>query len=351
MNVMTKIGSWIAVSLALSFQVCGAAESSIAGAGSSAAAPLYRSWAQAYSKTSGIAVNYDASGSSVGLSKVHERATDFGGSDMPPSETEMLKNGLVAFPVAITGITPVVNLPKIGDGQLRLSGEVLARIFLGDITQWDAQEIARLNPGLSMPKLPIKVVVRSDGSGTTYNFADYLSKVSPAWKTQHANPSSLAWPVGFMAAKGSEGVAAVVKQTAGAISYIDFSYVGDEQLNPVQMKNAEGEFVKPSSMAFRVALSNSEWSSKGVFSSTLTNCPGKGSWPLTMGTFVVLQQVANKPEQTRQVLKFFNWAFSHGDALVAQNNFIHLPDHIQAAAFKVFTSIKDKNGQPVGLTL
>ncbi len=326
-----------------------AVEPGINGAGSSAAAPIYRSWAEEYGRTKGVALSYEPSGSSAGLKKIRERATDFGGSDVAPSDADLARDGLVVFPIAITGIAPVVNLPKIGDGQLRLSGEVLAQIFLGEVTDWNAAEIAQLNPGLVLPRLPIRLVVRSDGSGTTYNFADYLAKLSPTWKDKRGVRTSIAWHESVLSARGSSGVVELVKQTVGAIGYVDFAYVSEHQLNAVQLRNAAGEFLKPSNAAFRQALNNSDWVSSGVFTSTLTNKPGKGSWPLTMGTFALVPQVSDQPEQTRRALRFFVWAFTHGDELVQKHNFVRLPDRVQAAAFRAISGVSDKAGNNIGM--
>lgn len=324
---------------------------SITGAGSSAAAPIYRSWAKAYARATGITVEYDPIGSSAGIKKIRQNEVGFGASDVAPSAKELTDGGLATFPVAITGISPVFNLIKISDGQLRLSGEILSRIFMGEISHWNAPEIAALNPGIALPDETIKVIVRSDGSGTTYNFADYLSKVSSKWKTTHGAKTSIKWADGFIGAKGSDGVAKAVKDTPGSIAYIDHGYVKEYGLSTAQMKNAEGDFVRPSVSAFKAALVNSEWATSSSFSETLTQKPGKGSWPITMGTFVVIPKVANNPEQTLAALRFFAWAFLNGDTLVQENNFVRLPDRVQAAAFKTITSIKDKSGAPIGMAL
>ena len=321
------------------------------GAGSSAAAQIYRAWAHEYQRSAGVEVSYDSVGSTMGLKRIKAREIAFGASDVAPSEAELSAAGLVVFPIAITGIVPVINLPKIGDGQLRLTGEVLARIYLGEIVQWNAPEIAHLNPDLALPNLAIKVVVRSEGSGTTYNFADYLAKVSAVWRDKRGVESRYEWPQSFVAVKGSEGMAVTVEATPGAIGYVDFDYVDDHRLNPIQLRNAEKDFVLPSAAAFRIALSRSEWSSKGKFSSTLTDMPGKGSWPITMGTFVLVPQVADKPEETKKALAFFVWAFTHGDALVQKHNFVRLPDRVQALAFRTIASVKDKSGRLIGLGL
>ncbi|MFC5523539.1 phosphate ABC transporter substrate-binding protein PstS [Polaromonas jejuensis] len=323
----------------------------ITGSGSSAAAPIYQRWAQAYQKATGVGLAYEPIGSSAGLKQIRAHETHFGASDVSPSEAELAKDGLVIFPVAITGISPVVNLPKVGDGQLRLTGDVLARIFLAEITQWNAPEIVKLNPGYTLPDAPIKVVVRADGSGTTYNFADYLAKLSPTWKSKYGVKTSFDWPANFLAVKGSDGVVKAVKETTGAIGYVDYGYVKDNMLVTVQLKNLEGEFTKPSIFAFRSALTGSEWVSKGLFTGTLTNQAGKGSWPITMGTFVVVPKIADQPEQALRVLKFFVWAFVNGDALVQANNFVRLPDRVQASAFKAISSVKDKAGNALGMSL
>lgn len=324
---------------------------SFSGAGSSAAAPIYKSWAREYQKSTGIALGYEPVGSSAGIKKISARESDFGASDVAPPEAELAKLGLTAFPIAITGIAPVVNLRKVGDGQLRLTGDVLARIFLGQIVQWNAPEIAELNPGLVLPDMPIKVVVRSDGSGTTYNFSDYLAKVNPQWKTQFGVKSSFTWPEAFVGAKGSDGVVKAVKETAGAIGYVDFGYVKDNKLSAVQLKNTKGEFLSPSIASFRAALLASDWSVKGQFVGTLTAVDGKNCWPITMGTFALVPTVADKPEATLKALKFFVWAFTNGDALVQESNFVRLPDRVQALAFKAISGVKDKNGLAIGAGL
>jgi phosphate transport system substrate-binding protein len=343
---------WVMLAGLLVFmQTSIAASQAVTGAGSSAAAPIYESWARGYQKASGVGVQYESIGSSAGMKKIRAREAGFGASDVAPSDAELRKDGLVVFPIAITGIAPVVNIPKVGDGQLRLSGWVLARIFMGEIAQWNDPEIVQLNPGIKLPDLPVKVVVRSDGSGTTYNFADYLAKISPAWKGKYGVKTSITWPAGFLGAKGSEGVVKAVKLTTGSIGYVDFGYVKDNKLSAVQLKNSEDEFLMPSIDAFRDALANSEWVSKGTFTSTLTNKPGKGAWPITMGTFALVPQVTDKVDETLRALKFFVWAFLNGDTLVQENNFVRLPNRVQASAFGAIATVKDKEGKLIGLNL
>lgn len=323
----------------------------VTGAGSSAAAPIYRSWAKAYAKATGSRVDYDPVGSSAGMKKIQQQAVGFGATDVYPTDKELMEHGLLALPVAITGISPIVNLPKLQNTQLRLTGEVLSRIFMGEISRWNAAEITALNPDVPLPDLPIQVVVRADGSGTTYNFADYLGKVNPKWKTSYGVKTSIAWPAGVLAFKGSDGVAKGVRDTVGAIGYVDHGYVAEYGLTAVQMKNADGVYVKPSVDAFKAALTHSDWSATGAFNSTLTQRPGKSVWPITMGTFVVFPKVTQNPDQTAKALKFIIWSFLNGDTLVQENNFVRLPDRVQASAFKLITSIRDNQGKPLGMSL
>jgi phosphate transport system substrate-binding protein len=319
------------------------------GAGSSAAAPLYSNWATAYEKATGSKLVYDPAGSSAGLRKIKAREVAFGATDVAPTRAELDKEGLAVFPTAISGIAPVVNLPKIADAKLKLNGTVLARIFMGGITQWNAPEIAQLNPGLQLPALSIKVIVRGDGSGTTYNFAEYLAKVSPDWQTQYGVKTTITWPSTFLVAKGSDGVAKAVRDTAGAISYIDFGFVIENQLTSVQMVNAAGEVVSPSRESFRQALVASEWVTTGNFTTTLSNMSARGAWPITTATFAVVPQVADKPQELLPSLRFFAWSFTKGDELVQQSSYVRLPTRVQAAAFKVIASVRDKSGMPIGL--
>ncbi len=337
--------------LLISLPPSAAADQTIMGAGSSAAAPVFQVWAREYQKSNGSRVAYDPSGSSGGMKKIRAREVDFGASDVAPPATELTAQGLVVFPIAITGIAPVFNLPRLGDTPLRLTGAVLARIFLGEIRQWNAPEIAQLNPGIRLPAIPITVVVRSDGSGTTYNFADYLAKVSATWREKNGVKTTFAWPEDFLGVKGSDGVVKGVKGTVGAIGYVDFSYIADNNLSTIQLKNAEGEFVKPSNASFRNALSSSEWVSNGSFNTTLTNISGKGAWPITMGTYIVMPLVTENPEQSQHTLKFFIWAFVNGDRLVQDSNFVRLPDPVQSSAFKAISSIKDKAGNRIAIAI
>lgn len=324
---------------------------SIKGAGSTAAAPIYQTWAAEYQKLGNVGLAYELIGSSAGLKKIRENTTDFGATDVMPSSAELVKSGLVAFPIAITGVVPVVNLPKMVDQTLKLDGIVLARIFMGEINTWSDPQIKQLNPSLKLPDMPIKVIVRSDGSGTSYNFADYLAKVSPAWSAKFGVKTSFNWPEIFIGAKGSDGMAQAVKANAGSIGYVDFGYVQTYGLKAVDLKNAQGRYVSPSNQAFRDALAHSEWFSKASFAGTLTNQQGNHSWPITMGTFALFPKNTERPAETARALEFFVWAFMNGDKLVQKNNFVRLPDRIQSLAYKIISSVKDKSGAPLNVKI
>jgi phosphate transport system substrate-binding protein len=318
------------------------------GAGSSAAAPLCQAWARAYHKVSGAALAYHAAGSPAGLGAVRAGETGFGFSDMAPPDTDLVSGGLVMFPVGVTGIEPVVCLPNVAHGQLRLTGEVLARIFMGDITHWHAPEIAQLNPGIALPALPIHVVVRAGNSGTTGVFADYLAKVSPVWNERFGIRCSYDWPAGFEAVAGSEAVATAVAQTEGAIGYVARGHVRGNRLACAQLLNADGEFTAPSSHAFRSALVYSEWATAGSFATTLTHRPGRASWPIAMAAYAILPQVVGRHAQTA-ALRFLAWSFLNGEAIAAQNHFVSLPHGVQAAVSDTIKSIRDTAGNPIGI--
>lgn len=325
----------------------GAGATDITGAGSSAAKPIYAKWAEAYSKTSGVKLHYEPIGSSGGIKQIKARAVDFGASDVAMSAAELKKEKLINFPSAISGVVPVINVPGIKSGELMLSGEILADIFAGKITYWNDPAIAAVNRGLTLPKTAIVTVVRQDGSGTTYNFTDYLSKVSTGWKDAFGTNFTIKWHEHAMPAKGNAGVATAVQQTGGAIGYVDYNYVVQEHLNYVLLKNRDGKFVAPSATAFAAALNHSDWLKKAAFEEMLTDKAGASSWPITMGTFVIIPQATQQPESTIAAMKFFCWGFIQGDHLIAGMDFVRLPDAVQARIFKELTKVTDGKGKPL----
>ncbi|MES2933951.1 MAG: phosphate ABC transporter substrate-binding protein PstS, partial [Pseudomonadota bacterium] len=281
-----------------SFLIClslSASAIEITGAGSSAANPLYSKWADAHIKTVGIKVSYEAIGSSGGIKKIKADSVDFGASDVAMSQEDLNKFKLINFPTAISGVVPVVNLPGIKAGDLQLTGEVLANIYSNKVLRWNDPAIAALNPGLNLPKIAIIAVARQDGSGTTYNLSDYLSRVSTDWNTTYGKNFTISWPAAISQVKGSSGVVDMVKATSGAIGYLDYNYVVQERLSYVQLRNRDGKFVAPNGDSFRSALNNSGWKSNGAFEEMLTNKPGADTWPITVGTFAILPQRAKNP--------------------------------------------------------
>lgn len=317
------------------------------GAGSSAAAPVYRVWSQEYVRKGGEAITYDPVGSGAGMERIRRQDADFGASDVIAAKADLQKDDLVMFPTVVSGVVPVINLPRL-TRPIKLSGDVLARIFLGEIGTWNAPEIAALNPDEPLPGLPIKVVCRSDGSGTTYNFSDYLSKVSAAWKGRFGVASKHAWPAAFMAVKGSSGVSQSVRRTPGAIGYIDYNYVLEDGLTDVQMLNSAGKVVSASTRSFRSAVVQSAWFARGDFSETLTNMQGDASWPIVMGTYVAVPRVARNSARATRVLRFFTWAFANGDALADKVRFIPLPEKVQAKAFREIAAVVGGAGETIG---
>jgi phosphate transport system substrate-binding protein len=343
-----------ALSMAAGFLVltqAAVAGDTINGAGSSAAAPVYKIWAAEYARSQGAALNYDAIGSGAGMAKINKREVDFGASDVIASEADLKKNDLVMFPTVITGVVPVVNLPHVGPNALRLTGEVLARIYLGQITQWDAPEIKALNPGLALPGHPIKLIARSDGSGTTYHFSDYLSRVSPAWKQKFGVASKFEWVPGTLAVKGSGEVSKTLRATPDAIAYIDYNYTIDDELVAVSMKNADGQFVAPGVEGFREAVTHSAWYSEGNFAGEINDLPGAKTWPITMGTYVAVPRVAQQAERTKQALRFITWSYLHGDALARQAKFVPLPEKVQASAWREIAKVTSGSGELLGAQL
>lgn len=336
------------VLLALLQSPAAQAAQTLSGAGSSAAAPVYRAWAQAYGHKHDVQLQYDAVGSSAGLQKIKTKEVAFGASDVAPADADLQRDHLILAPLFVTGITPVVNLPTIASGKLRLTPEALAGIFLGTITRWNAPAIQGANPSLTLPDLPIKPVVHGDGSGTTYYFSDYLSRVSPDWKLRFGAKTSLDWPAGFLSAKGSDGVARAVKATVGAIGYLDCNYVAEQGLATVQLRNASDEFVSPGAPGFKAAVRASDWYTKGDFHGSLSNLAGHGVWPITTGSFVLLPKVSDQPANTARALHFLLWSLLKGDTAVEGLSFVRLPDHIQALVFKTLSSVTDTHGKPLG---
>jgi phosphate transport system substrate-binding protein len=319
----------------------------ITGAGATFPYPIYAKWADAYKKQTGIGLNYQSIGSGGGIKQITAKTVDFGASDMPLKPEELDKSGMIQFPTVIGGDVPVVNLKGVNAGQLKLSGAVLADIYLGKITKWNDPRIAQLNPGMSLPTGDINVVHRSDGSGTTFIWTNYLSKMSPEWKSKVGEGTSVNWPVG-VGGKGNEGVASYVQRIDGAIGYVEYAYVLQNKMTYTQVKNREGAFVAPSAKAFQAAAAGADWKAAPAMYLILTDAPGKDAWPIAGATFILLHKTQDKPDNARQVLKFFEWAYDKGDSMAEQLDYVPLPDSVVRliqASWKA--QLKDPAGKPI----
>ena len=296
----------------------------ITGAGATFIYPLVSKWSDDYNKATGHRINYQSIGSGGGIAQIKAATVDFGSTDKPLSSEELAAAGLAQFPSAIGGVVPVVNLEGVTSGQLRLTGLVLADIFLGNITAWNDPKIATLNPGVSLPSTRINVVHRSDGSGTTYNFVNYLSKISPQWKDTVGEGTSVEWP-GGIGGKGNEGVAAYVKQIKGSIGYVELAYASQNGMSHVQMQNAAGSWVQPEPASFQAAAATADWASAKDFSLVITNAPGADAWPITATNFMLMYKQPKDAQRSAQTLAFFKWAFENGQPQAQELDYVPLP--------------------------
>jgi len=321
-----------------------AAAQDVTGAGATFPAPLYARWAADYNKATGQRINYQSVGSGAGLRQIRGRTVDFGASDMPLTDDELAKDGLLQFPTAIGGVVPVLNVAGIETRQLRLTGPVLADIYLGKVTKWNDPAIAKLNPGLKLPDAQIAVVRRADGSGTTFIFTNYLSKVSPDWKEKVGEGTAVNWPTGA-GGKGNEGVSAFVQRLPNSIGYVEYAYAKQNKMPYALMSNASGAFVAPNDETFKAAAANADWSK--TFFQILTNQPGKDAWPITGATFIMMHAKQDKPQHAAAALRFFDWAFKNGDKVADELDYVPMPDSVKATIRQQWTKIADGSGAPV----
>jgi phosphate transport system substrate-binding protein len=319
----------------------------ITGAGATFPYPIYAKWADAYKKSTGVAMNYQSIGSGGGIKQISAKTVDFGASDMPLKPEELNKAGLLQFPTVIGGDVPVVNLKGIQAGQIKLSGAVLADIFLGKIKAWNDPAIATLNPGLKLPATDVNVVHRSDGSGTTFIWTNYLSKASAEWRSKVGEGTSVNWPVG-VGGKGNEGVAQYVQRIDGAIGYVEYAYVLQNQMAYAQVRNRDGSFVAPSAKAFQAAAAGADWKSAPGMYLILTDAAGKDAWPIAGATFILMHKTQEKPETGREVLRFFEWAYEKGDGMAEQLDYVPLPDGVVRLIQGIWkTQLRDPAGKPI----
>ncbi|MGE5470092.1 MAG: phosphate ABC transporter substrate-binding protein PstS [Bacteroidota bacterium] len=333
------------IALSLGAATVSALAAEITGAGASFPAPVYAKWAEAYQKASGNKVNYQSIGSGGGIKQINAKTVDFGASDMPLKAEVLEKDGLVQFPTVIGGVVPVINVAGVQPGHLRLTGAVLADIYLGKIAKWNDKAIADLNPKVTLPAIDIAVVRRADGSGTTFIWTNYLSKVSDEWKSKVGEGTAVQWPTG-MGGKGNEGVAAFLQRIPNSIGYVEYAYAKQNKLTWVMMQNAAGNYIAPDDLTFKAAAAGADWS-KSNFGEILTNQKGKDAWPITGATFILMHKVQDKPAQGAEVLKFFEWSYKNGGKLAEDLDYVALPDSLVKLINASWSNIKDAAGKPV----
>ena len=306
-----------------------AAAGDLTGAGSTFVYPVLAKWADVYRKDTGIGLNYQSIGSGGGIKQITAKTVTFGATDMPLMPADIAKNAFVQFPVINGAVVPLLNLPGIKPGDITLDGPTLSKIFLGEITKWNDPAIAKLNAGVKLPDTAIAVVHRSDGSGTTFIWTDYLSKVSPEWKDKVGSNTAVEWPVGI-GAKGSEGVSNNVAQTVGSLGYVEYAYAKQNNLTYAKMVNAAGKVVGPTAEAFLAAAASADWANAQDFRVIITNAAGPTAWPVAGSTFILMQQVPTNPADSDAALKFFDWGYKNGKQMAADLDYVPMPDSVVA---------------------
>jgi phosphate transport system substrate-binding protein len=318
----------------------------ITGAGATFPAPVYAKWAEAYKAKTGNALNYQAIGSGGGIKQINANTVDFGASDKPLKPEALAAGGLQQFPTVVGGVVPVMNIPGVKAGQVRFTGQVLAEIFLGEIKKWNDPRIVALNKGVPLPGLPITVVHRADGSGTSFLFTTYLSLEDPKWAAGPGGNDAVNWPMG-QGGKGNDGVAAFVKQTPGSIGYVEFAYALENHMDFAVLRNKAGQWVQPTAANFAAAAAGAKWSAAPGFYLLLLDQPGAAAWPITGATFILMHSKQANPEKGREVLSFFDWAYKNGDAAAQSLDYVTLPDPVKALVRKSWKSIVGPGGKSV----
>jgi len=340
----------IAASGILAATLLPAAAMDISGAGATFPYPIYAKWADAYKKETGVGLNYQSIGSGGGIKQIEARTVTFGATDAPLKGDELDKNSLVQFPMVMGGIVPVVNLTGVKPGDLVIDGPTLANIFLGNVKTWDDPALKKLNPNAKLPSQAIAVVHRSDGSGTTFNFAYYLAQVSPDWNSKVGFNTSVEWPVGI-GAKGNEGVSNNVGQTDGSIGYVEYAYALQNNLVYTKMQNKDGKIVPPTSDAFQAAAANADWNSEPGYGVILANQSGAASWPLTAATFILVPKQPQDPAAATEALKFFAWAYAKGGKMAEELDYVPMPQSVVGSVEAMWAkAITDSSGKPLRVT-
>ena len=338
---------FVSVAIAATSIAASAQAANITGAGATFPYPIYAKWAELYKKASGVGLNYQSVGSGAGIKQIKAKTVNFGASDMPLPAAELNAAGLFQFPAIMGGVVPVINLPGVTPGQVRLSGAVLADIYLGKITKWNAPQIAALNPGVKLPADDITVVRRADSSGTSFLFTDFLAQSSPEWKSKVGAGTAVKWAVG-VGGKGNEGVAANVQRIKGSIGYVEWAYAKKNRMQHTQLQNKDGAFLQPSDEAFKAAASGANWAGTPGFAVVLTNQPGKASWPITGASYILMHKTQPNAAAAKEVLKFFDWAYKNGDAAAAELDYVPMPDSVTKLVQDAWrANLKDSSGKAV----
>ncbi len=344
---MKFIPTFAAAGIAAAAFVAPALAADISGAGATFPYPIYAKWADSYKKETGVGLNYQSIGSGGGIKQIQAKTVTFGATDMPLKAADLDKHGLIQFPTVMGGVVPVINVDGIKSGELVLDGTTLAKIFLGEVKSWNDPAIQKLNPNAKLPSQAIAIVHRSDGSGTTFLFTDYLSKVSADWKSKVGANTAVEWP-GGIGAKGNEGVANNVANTRGAIGYVEYAYAKQNKLTYTKLVNKDGKAVDPTAESFMAAAANADWQGTPGFAVILTDEPGAGSWPIAGATFILMYRQPQDAASATEALKFFAWAYKSGDNMAQDLDYVPMPDAVVTAIQKVWTTqIKDASGKPL----
>jgi phosphate transport system substrate-binding protein len=344
---MKQLLATILIGTTAAFAATSALAADITGAGSTFAYPIYAKWAEMYKKTSGNGLNYQSIGSGAGIKQIKAKTVDFGASDMPLSLEELNADGLMQFPTIMGGVVAIVNLGGVAPGQLKLTGPVLADIYLGKVTKWNAAEIAALNPGVKLPAQDITVVHRADGSGTSFLFTNFLAQTNADFKAKVGAGTAVKWAVG-VGGKGNDGVAANVQRIKGSIGYVEWAYAKKNKLTHTQLKNHDGVFLQPNDDNFKAAAANADWTKAPGFGVVLTDQPGKAAWPITGVTYALVHKQQADAAKGKEVLSFFNYAFKNGSAAATELDYVPMPDAVTKlveAAWKA--NLKDASGKAI----
>jgi len=319
----------------------------ITGAGATFPYPVYAKWADAYKKESGVGMNYQSIGSGGGIKQITAKTVDFGASDAPMKPEDLDKNGLIQFPAIMGGVVPVINVKGIEAGKVRLTGPLLADIYLGKVKKWNDPAIAKLNAGVNLPDQAISAVYRSDGSGTTFLYTNYLSKVSSDWKSTVGEGTAVKWPTG-VGGKGNEGVANYVSRIDGAIGYVEYAYAKQNKLAYAMMQNRDGQFVSPDDETFKAAAAGADWAKAPGMYLILTDQAGKASWPITGASFILIHKVQEKPDSAKEVFRFFDWSFKNGGAMASELDYVPMPEAVVKLIRSTWKEqVKDASGKPL----